>query len=88
MLFLYLEQFLFTAGVFLGGLHPTITHVAIQISKDITLIVYRAIVSQLAYSRKVGTLKRIKGKIVENRRRKEKKNMQIFEHNPPRPNYK
>ena len=40
---LYLEQFLFKTGVFLGGLHPTITHVARQLSKDITLIVYQAI---------------------------------------------
>ena len=62
----------FTIGVFFGGLHPTITHVVMQLSKDITAIVYQTIdflshvhtimqkktVSQLAYSREIGALKR------------------------------
>ena len=46
---LYLEQFLlFTTGVFFFFwriLHPSISHAATQLSKDITLIVYQAIIA-------------------------------------------
>ena len=78
MRFHYLEQFLVTTGVFLQGLHDyiqlAITHVGIQLLKDISYIhnsvssdnpfscaKKTTIFSWLAYLRKINTLEIKKG---------------------------
>ena len=57
---LYLEQFLlFMTAIFFGGLHPTISHVAIQLSIERhNSNSEKQNIFWLAYSRKTGTLLR------------------------------
>ena len=67
------SQFLFITGVFFGGLHPTITHVEIQVLKDITKKKKTCLAYSGTLNIKMGLNKR---KISGNMTIKEKKNVQ------------